>query len=159
MKICYVINNPDFLISHRLEVCLKAQESGFQVHVICPNKASITKLEEFGFTVHLLEFGRDRKNPFAELQTILQLTMLFKNVQPDLVHLITIKPYLYGGIAARLAKVSAVVSAVASGVQIQMFFLGGGCLLWSRPAPPGWAEGGSVASGGEGLRRLRWLWN
>ena len=32
---------------------------------------------------------------------------------PDLVHLVTIKPYLYGGLAARLARVSGVVSAVA----------------------------------------------
>ncbi|WP_319949784.1 glycosyltransferase, partial [Klebsiella pneumoniae] len=30
-----------------------------------------------------------------------------------LVHLVTIKPYLYGGIAARSAKVPSVVSAVA----------------------------------------------
>src|SRR5690606_38161002 len=32
---------------------------------------------------------------------------------PDIVHLVTIKPYLYGGIAARLTAIPAVVSAVA----------------------------------------------
>ena len=113
MKICFVVNNPDFLISHRLDVCLKAQELGYKIHVICPNTVSVKKLTDLGFTVHLLEFGRDRKNPFAELKTIYLLTKLFKFIQPDLVHLITIKPYLYGGIASRLAKVPAVVSAVA----------------------------------------------
>jgi glycosyltransferase involved in cell wall biosynthesis len=113
LKIIYVVNNSDFLISHRLEVCLKAQETGYKIHVICPDKESIQKLIDLGFTVHLLEFGRDRANPFAELQTVFQLTQLFKKIQPDLVHLITIKPYLYGGIAARLAKVPVVVSAVA----------------------------------------------
>jgi glycosyltransferase involved in cell wall biosynthesis len=34
-------------------------------------------------------------------------------LKPDIVHLITIKAYLYGGIAARLARVPAVVSAIA----------------------------------------------
>jgi glycosyltransferase involved in cell wall biosynthesis len=34
-------------------------------------------------------------------------------LQPNIVHLVTIKPYLYGGIAARLAKIPAVVSAVS----------------------------------------------
>lgn len=37
---------------------------------------------------------------------------LFKRVQPDLVYLMTVKPILYGGIAARLAGVKAVVAAV-----------------------------------------------
>ena len=41
------------------------------------------------------------------------LWRLFRRVRPDLVHLITIKPILYGGIAARLARVPAVVSAIA----------------------------------------------
>ncbi|MGH8814782.1 MAG: glycosyltransferase family 4 protein, partial [Advenella sp.] len=34
-------------------------------------------------------------------------------VQPDIVHLVTIKPVLYGGIAARLAGVKGVVSAIS----------------------------------------------
>ena len=113
LNICYVVNKPDFLISHRLEVCLKAQEFGLKVHVICPNKPSFLKLEELGFTVHFVEFGRNRNNPFTELGALFQVISLFKSIKPDLVHLITIKPYLYGGIAARLAKVPAVVSAVA----------------------------------------------
>ncbi len=112
-KVIYVVNNPDFLISHRLELCLKAKNSGFIVNIICPYKPSVRKLEDLGFTVHLLEFGRDRKNPLLEVKTIFQLTKLFKTIRPDLVHLITIKPYLYGGIAAKFAKVPAVVSAVA----------------------------------------------
>jgi glycosyltransferase involved in cell wall biosynthesis len=112
-KVIYVVNNPDFLISHRLEVCLKANNLGYSVNIICPYKPSVKKLEDLDFTVHLLEFGRDRKNPLFELKTIFQLTNLFKIIKPDLVHLITIKPYLYGGISAKLAKVPAVVSAVA----------------------------------------------
>lgn len=113
MVIAYVVNNPDFLISHRLEVCLAAQAQGNQVHVICPVKSSISKLKDLGFKVHCIEFGRSSKNPITEIKVIYQLVSVFKSVKPDLVHLITIKPYLYGGIAARLAGVKAVVSAVA----------------------------------------------
>src|SRR5699024_4862097 len=52
-------------------------------------------------------------NPFTELATVLKLVRLFRNLKPDLVHLVTIKPVLYGGIAARIAGVNAVVSAVS----------------------------------------------
>src|SRR5690554_8226214 len=56
---------------------------------------------------------RKGMNPLAELMVIAKLYRLFKQIKPDVVHLVTIKPYLYGGIAARLARVPAVVSAVA----------------------------------------------
>lgn len=113
MKIIFVVNNPDFLISHRLEVCKAVKSSAYEVHIICPEKESVSKLVELGFTVHFVEFGRNRSNPVSEILTVFKLISLFKMLSPDLVHLITIKPYLYGGIAARIAGVKSVVSAVA----------------------------------------------
>jgi glycosyltransferase involved in cell wall biosynthesis len=46
-------------------------------------------------------------------RTMLELWSVFKIVQPDLVHLVTIKPVLLGGLVARLAGVPAVVAAVS----------------------------------------------
>ena len=112
MKIIYVLNKSDFLLSHRFELAIAAKKC-FDVHVICPNDASVQKLIDLGFTVHSVEFGRNQTNPFSELRALFEVICLFKSIKPDLVHLITIKPYLYGGIAARLVKVPAVVSAVA----------------------------------------------
>jgi len=70
-------------------------------------------LVEYGFIYHEVSMSRKGKNPFSELSTIYELFSLFNALKPDVVHLVTIKPYLYGGIAARLAGVKAVVSAVA----------------------------------------------
>lgn len=112
-KIVFAVNNPDFLISHRLEICERAKQKGFEVHILAPFKASICIFNDLGFKFHDLDFGRDRSNPLSELKTIYRLYSLFKKIQPDLVHLITIKAYLYGGIAARLAGVRSLVSAVA----------------------------------------------
>ena len=41
------------------------------------------------------------------------LIALFRRLRPTLVHLVTLKPVLYGGIAARFVRTPAVVSAVA----------------------------------------------
>ena len=38
---------------------------------------------------------------------------LFRKEKPDIVHLVTIKPYLYGGIIARFTRVPNVVSAIS----------------------------------------------
>ena len=112
-KILFVVNRPEFLISHRLDICAKAVKVGYDVHIICPNRASTVELEALGFKVHILEFFADRANPFIGIFTIWNLIKFFKKINPDLVHLIAIKPYLFGGIAARVCRVPAVVSSVA----------------------------------------------
>lgn len=113
-KLLFIVNNPDFLVSHRLDICIGAVKLGHEVHVASPfAKDAISKIKSKGIHFHQINFTRKGKSPFSELATIISLISLFRNVKPDLVHLITIKPYLYGGIAARLTGVHSVVSAVA----------------------------------------------
>lgn len=113
-KIILVVNNPGFLVSHRFDICTEAINQGYQVHIASPFKESaVSKIEAAGMHYHEIKFSRKGKNPFSEFKTIVSLISLFRKNNPDLVHLITIKPYLYGGIAARIANVKSVVSAVA----------------------------------------------
>jgi glycosyltransferase involved in cell wall biosynthesis len=111
-KVIFVVNNPDFFVSHRMSIGIALIEQGHEVHLIAPGDCPAV-LREKGFKYHSIEMSRKGMNPFSELSTILALRRLFKIIQPDLVHLVTIKPYLYGGFAARLAGVPVIVSAVA----------------------------------------------
>jgi glycosyltransferase involved in cell wall biosynthesis len=61
----------------------------------------------------------------------LDLFRLFRRLRPDLVHLVTPKPVLYGGIAARFAGIDAVVAAV-SGLG-HVFSSDGGVAHLARP--------------------------
>ncbi|KAG0931429.1 hypothetical protein G6F31_016786 [Rhizopus arrhizus] len=62
---------------------------------------------------HAIPMTRSGKHPLQELGTLLALVRLFRRVRPDVVHLVTIKPVLYGGIAARLARVRGMVAAIS----------------------------------------------
>ena len=113
-KILFVVNTSEFFISHRLEIAKSAKDKGFEVHVATAyDQNSVQKIKREGFFYHEINFSRKSGNIFRELSTVLSLYALFKKSKPDLVHLITIKPYLYGGIVARFVKVDCVVSAVA----------------------------------------------
>jgi len=112
-KIVFIVNVDWFFVSHRLPIALKAIEAGHEVHLLCAVTDKQEYLEDFGIIVHSFGFSRSGKNIFNELGSIYKLYQQIKKLKPDLVHLVTIKPVIYGGIVARLAKVPAVVSAIS----------------------------------------------
>ncbi|EMR11897.1 group 1 glycosyl transferase [Methylophaga lonarensis MPL] len=95
-----------------MPIGLSLLEGGFEVHLIAPGSCPDVLLNK-GFMYHEVDISRNGMNPFFEMLSIIELFRIFKSIKPDLVHLVTIKPYLYGGVAARMAGVPAVVSAVA----------------------------------------------
>ena len=111
-SIVFVVNKASYFQTHRQPIGLELIKQCYEVHVAAPEECP-NELVRAGFIYHQITMSRRGKNPLNELNTIYSLTKLFKQVKPDLVHLVTIKPYLYGGIAARLAGVPAVLSAVA----------------------------------------------
>jgi glycosyltransferase involved in cell wall biosynthesis len=112
-KILFVVNSPEFFLSHRLPIALAARDAGYEVHVATADGDAVREIRRLGLVHHTVAIARSGQNPLAELGSIISLYRLFRELKPDLVHLITIKPVLYGGIAARLAGISAVVAAVS----------------------------------------------
>lgn len=111
--ILFVVNAPEFFLSHRLPLAVAAKKAGFDVHVATADGLDVQSIQSLGFTHHILPFVRSGQNPLSELATVLCLIKLFRCLKPSLVHLITIKPVIYGGIAARLTGIKSVVSAVS----------------------------------------------
>lgn len=112
-KLIFVVNAPQFFVSHRLPLAVAAREAGYEVHVATAVGDDVAKIESMGFKHHSVSFARSGQNPFYEIITFLRLFRLFVLLKPDLIHAVTIKPVLYGGIAARLAGVKSVVAAVS----------------------------------------------
>lgn len=113
MILLFVINAPEFFLSHRLPLAVAARSSGFIVHVATGPGSACEKIAELGFVHHLWPISRSGTNLLAELHSFWRLYRLLRKVRPDLVHLVTIKPVIYGGLSARLAGVPAVVAAIS----------------------------------------------
>lgn len=112
-RLLFLVNNPAFFLSHRLPLALAAQQQGYEVHVATMSGPSVPKVLEHGFHHHVVPMTRSGKNPLKEAQTVWAIYRLFKQLQPGIVHAVTIKPVLYGGIAARLSKVPGYLAAVS----------------------------------------------
>jgi glycosyltransferase involved in cell wall biosynthesis len=109
----FVVNVDWFFLSHRLPIALEAQRQGYQVHIATGLTGKQGELEGHGLVVHPLTLDRSSAGLISACRACFQLWKIFRAVQPDVVHLVTIKPVLLGGIVARLVGVPAVVAAVS----------------------------------------------
>lgn len=98
------------LYNFRLPLAKALRERGHEVVFVCPFGEYVPILEEEGFSCFRWNLDRGGVNPLKELVALLRLATLYRMLAPDLVHHFTIKPNLYGTIAARFAKVPAVIN-------------------------------------------------
>lgn len=112
-RILFVLNVDWFFISHRLPIALELIEQGYEVHIaaIITNKRS--ELEDLGIIVHPLVMRRGNVSPIELFSNFFQMYFIIQKVRPDILHLITIKPNIFGGIAARILRVPRTVAAIS----------------------------------------------
>lgn len=108
-----VVNDAAFFLSHRLPIAEAARQGGYEVHVATQAGPSVSGISSRGFYHHELSLSRSGKNPFGEMKVLVSLWSLCWSLRPDVLHLVTIKPVLYGGIAARLSPVKGVLAAIS----------------------------------------------
>lgn len=83
------------------------QKEGFDVS-FCAKKDSYTDKLEKEFTFHEIHIDRRGKNPLKDLKLIFDFYKIYKRENPGLVIHYTIKPNIYGTIAAKIARVKSI---------------------------------------------------
>lgn len=113
-RLAIVVNIPRFFLSHRLPVALAAARDGFEVHVITSDadRAGLERIRSHGLSVHGIRLEQHGRSPSSELRSALAILRRLAALRPDVVHLVTIKPVLYGGVAARLLRIPRTVAAL-----------------------------------------------
>ena len=112
-KLLFVVNVDWFFLSHRLPIALAAQKAGYEVHIATGITDKLDVLKAHSLMVYPLGLVRGGVGVMNAAHTVLQLRRIVKLVQPDVMHLVTIKPVLLGGLVARWLQVPALVSAVS----------------------------------------------
>ena len=113
-RLLFVVNVGWFFLSHRLPIALAARRAGFEVHVACgidsPEEAR--EIESHGIHFHRLSLPRAGLSPWRELRVIRELHALYRRLRPAVIHHVTIKPVLYGGLVCRFGHRGRVVHAI-----------------------------------------------
>ncbi len=113
-KLIFVVNDAGFFVSHRLPIADAAQKQGYEIHICTPpNKEHEALFASKHFIFHSAPLKRGKRSLIDEIKYLKYLYDLYKDNNFDIIHHVTIKPVLFGGIAARIAKAKSVVSAIS----------------------------------------------
>lgn len=113
------MNHEVVIYNFRKELVERLLEEGFNVVISSPPGKKIDRLIEIGCTHVNLDINRHGMNPLEELKLLNYYYRIINDIKPDIVLSYTIKPNIYGGLAAQKYKIPYLVNITGLGNAIE----------------------------------------
>lgn len=104
-NIVFVSNTAWSMFNFRYGLLSRLVNDGYQVSVVAPYDEFSNKLRLMGCEVFNLPMAAKGTNPLQDIKLVKMLYKIYKQISPDFIIHYTIKPNIYGSIAAKLARV------------------------------------------------------
>ncbi|MBL7857234.1 MAG: glycosyltransferase family 4 protein [Cyclobacteriaceae bacterium] len=108
MRIAIVLNTSWNIFNFRMNFVRHLLTLGYEVHTIAPYDDYTHLLEEAGCIHHNVRMDSRGANPLKDSALIAELFMIYRKVKPGIILHYTIKPNVYGTIAASLLRIPVV---------------------------------------------------
>jgi len=113
LRIALVVNNAFDIWVWRRPLVQALRRAGAEVHIIAPPGPWASSLEELGCSWIPYPLERRGVHPLREWRSLISLYRIYRRLRPSIAHHFTIKPNLYGTLAARMAGVPIVIATVS----------------------------------------------
>lgn len=110
-KLLYLVTEDFFFVSHFLPMAQAARECGFEVVIATRVGDAREQLEAAGFRVIPVGGRRGSLNLWRAIRDFVQIFRAVRVEHPDVVHCISLRPVVIGGLAAKFAGAPALVLA------------------------------------------------
>lgn len=107
-KIIISSNSAWSIVNFRMNLMHAIRDAGYELIVIAPEDGYSWKIREQGFPYYPIKINPKGTNFFQDAITIFQFYKLYRSIKPDLVLHYTVKPNIYGTLAARILKIPAI---------------------------------------------------
>jgi len=118
-KVLFLVNHDVVIYNFRLELVERLLNDGYEVHISSPYGERIDELKTLGAIFHEIGMERHGKNPVNEAKLLLAYRKLLSDVKPDIVLGYTIKPNIYGAMAAAEKKIPFVANITGLGTAVE----------------------------------------
>lgn len=112
-RVLMVFNSAEFVLLHRVAVVRGLCAAGFQVHLAAPPGHRFDELGALGAGVHAWTLDRKGTGLLAEGSALGRLAMIYRSVRPAIGYHETIKPVIYGSVAAQAVGVKRRINAIS----------------------------------------------
>ncbi len=112
MKIALVVNSSWNIYNFRQNLIAAFLKRGYEVVAIAPPDKYAKELVSLGCEFHPVAMKTTGVGPFGDLLLFLQLFRIYRKVRPDVYLHYTIKPGIYGTLAAKLAGSGCIINNV-----------------------------------------------
>ena len=114
--VAIVLNTSWNIFNFRLNLMRAFKEQGFQVIAIAPRDEYSERLLELGFDeYHEIKMSNAGMNPMEDLRTLWDFIRLYRKVKPDIICHYTIKPNIYGTLAASINNIPSINNVAGLG--------------------------------------------
>ena len=100
-KLLYLVSEDWYFVSHRLALAVAAQKAGYDVSVATRVNSAGDAIRDAGLRLLPIRFERAGLGPVLETRTLAGLIALYRRERPDIVHHVSVKPVIYGSMAAK----------------------------------------------------------
>lgn len=118
-KILFLVNHDVVIYNFRLELVERLLNDGYEVHISSPNGERIDELKKLGAIFHEIALERHGMNPINEAKLLLTYSKLIEEVNPDIILGYTIKPNIYGAMAAAKKSIPFVANITGLGTAVE----------------------------------------
>jgi glycosyltransferase involved in cell wall biosynthesis len=108
MRIAIVLNTSWNIYNFRLNFVRALLEEGHEVHTIAPEDDFTNHLVNEGCVHHKVKMDSRGANPIKDSALIFELYFIYRRVKPDIILHYTIKPNIYGTLAASMLGIPVV---------------------------------------------------
>lgn len=112
-RLAFVVTEDWYFWSHRAALARAAVDAGYDVSVVTRVTDHGDRIEALGLRLVPWEVERGAVGLSGELGAFRSLVRALRDIKPDLVHNVALKPVVFGSLAARLAGCRRVVNALA----------------------------------------------
>lgn len=112
MKIVFLSHLDMNLYLFRLPIMQELVKQGHEVVALCPEGDYFARFAAHGINAQSYDIVRKSLNPFREIATIYRIARCLRVLRPDIMQTFTMKPNVYGAIAAKIAGVPCTICSV-----------------------------------------------
>lgn len=118
-KVLFLVNHDVVIYNFRLEIIERLLADGYDVSISSPYGERIDDLKELGCHFYEIEVERHGMNPIHEFKMLQTYRKLLAEIKPDIVLGFTIKPNIYGAMAAAEKRIPFVANITGLGTAVE----------------------------------------